>query len=214
MQQTYGKKIYGSHKFHCLLNATDKISFDLRGKKMYFLVRGGGLLLRCAQPRKLAQAIMLLTCIQVVSDSNLAWGTDYSGFLCSFPQSLQVNTIIIIIIRAIAFHGRFCQIASTFDFSGFRNIVFLQSKVQLPTWTTRPLYLCTLVTEWPSYSHREPRSLFVTFYDSQGDNGGTLTHLLTGRGRIPLYLTRWRLALLEMPPVVQLLKIFPTFYGT
>jgi hypothetical protein len=71
--------------------------------------------------------------------------------------------IIIIIVGkssswAIAFLGRFCEFRlSGFQFFGFRSSNFFKEQdsrpsVQPPTWRTRSLYLCPLVTKWPNYT--------------------------------------------------------------
>jgi hypothetical protein len=58
----------------------------------------------------------------------------------------------------------------------FVTIMFLQSKVVIPT----------------DRGALSPYSLFITFYNSQGNDGGILTHLHTKKGRAIPVNKPWR----------------------
>jgi hypothetical protein len=74
------------------------------------------------------------------------------------------------------------SLGSGFHFFEFHNRNFFieqgrQPCVQAQTSMNRSLYLCPPLTGWPNYIPQAPGSLFIIFYDSQGNGGGSLTRL-------------------------------------
>jgi hypothetical protein len=85
---------------------------------------------------------------------------------------------------SIAFLEGSVRFDPVFIYLDFATISFTeqrrQPRVKILPWSTRSLYLGSVVTGWRIYTPRHRVSLLLIFYDSQGYGGGILPRLRTG----------------------------------